>query len=193
MPIGIGYMIVPNPWSDLSSSRALPMSSGQTPGSRLEENPTRAYRDALIQVLQRLNQATDPLADDIAELFADFDSRYEPTMRLAIEMLSRRDQWLDPLLASFASDASLPEMLDSGYTVLLEQVVGDLLDALSHAEQRELADVAATAASHLGLNWSPTVLPDSIADWRQLSAMFATNDGHLRKVAVAQQRPATIG
>lgn len=174
--------------------RCLPVATGFGPNSRLEERPISAYRRAVQITLARIAVDDDPLADDVADLLGDFDNRFEYTTRLLTEMLARRDQWFDPLLAGFRGPRPLDALFEAGLEDLFAQVVDDVLAQLTDAERSELTELACGAATNLGYHWPEHRLPEHVAGWRQLAAMFCTADGRLRRrLTRAQGFPAGPG
>ena len=161
--------------------RSLPVASGHRPHMRLEERPTATYCRAVAQVFARMAD-DDPLADDIAALIGDYDDRHERVSDLLVDLLARRDQWLEPLLFGFAHGrAALHDMLNDALESLFGQVVEDVTTSIDAAEQYELAELARYAAAQLDVDWPWQQLPDQPVGWRLIATLLTTADGHFRK------------
>ena len=161
--------------------RSLPVASGHRPHLRLEERPTATYRQAVAQVFSRMSD-DDPLADDIAALLGDYDDRYERISNLLVDLLARRDQWLEPLLVGFSHGRdALHDMVNEALEMLFRQVVEAVTANISAAEQDELATLARHAAKQLDVDWPWPHLPDQAAGWRLIATLLTTGAGQLRQ------------
>jgi ATP-dependent exoDNAse (exonuclease V) beta subunit len=161
--------------------RSLPVASGHRPHMRLEERPTATYRRAVARVFARMAD-DDPLADDIAALVGDYDDRHERISNLLIDLLARRDQWLEPLLVGFGHGrAALHDMLNDALATLFRQVVEDVTASIDIAEQDELAVLARHAAGQLEVDWPWPHLPDQPAGWRLIATLLTTGGGQFRR------------
>ncbi len=161
--------------------RSLPVASGHRPHLLLEERPTATYRQAVAQVFSRMSD-DDPLADDIAALLGDYDDRYERIGNLLVDLLARRDQWLEPLLVGFSHGRdALHDMVNEALDTLFRQVVEDVTANISAAEQDELATLARHAAQQLDVDWPWPQLPDQAAGWRLIATLLTTGAGQLRQ------------
>ncbi len=137
-------------------------------GVRIVEQGKPFYEAAADRLLQRLYQR-----DDAASLVADFlafvDNDARSAASLLTYMLSRRDQWLDPVraLAANSDPAVTGQLLNAAASAVRAAVESDIerrLDAHDKDMLAKLADLTGTAA-----------------EWDTLFDILRTAQGDLRK------------
>ena len=139
----------------MSLIRQLPLASGLYPYTRLLEAPEDLYVSATRRVLYKLYE-DDPLGPYVAEFLAFVDNDYARAQRLLINMLSRRDQWLDAVRelvsAHQRSPDALQAVLSQGVERLVDRAVSELTSLLDDAQIETMEAVVRGVAAAMGQN-----------------------------------------
>ncbi|MCZ6641609.1 MAG: UvrD-helicase domain-containing protein, partial [Gammaproteobacteria bacterium] len=163
----------------MSLIRQLPLASGLYPYTRLLEDPEDLYLSATRRVLYKLYE-DDPLGPCVAEFLAFVDNDYGRAQRLLINMLSRREQWLDPVRELVSAHQHSPDalqtILSQGVERLVDRAISELTSMLSSAQIQTMdavvRSVAATLERDVELNRSR---------WRLLGETLTTKRGRFRR------------
>lgn len=164
-----------------------PVESGIGGRSQLLEHPKKVYRRAVEHTLASI-ESDEKIQHDLQELFVHLDNNLETVIELLVNLLSRRDQWLLPLLS--ARDAR--EYLEGVLKELTEECLNELSELLlPHASELcALADYAGTncledkpesnlcqLADCIDL---PESDPASLDQWRLITDFLLTATGDWR-------------
>ncbi len=164
-----------------------PVESGIGGRSQLLEHPKKVYRRAVENALSAL-ESDGQIQHDLRELLLHLDNNLETVIELLINLLSRRDQWLLPLLS--ARDAR--EYLEGVLKELTQECLNELSELLwQHASELcLLADYAGTNCltdkpeSSLcqlsGCNALPSIEPTELERWRLITDFLLTANGQWR-------------
>lgn len=164
-----------------------PVESGIGGRSQLLEHPKKVYRRAVESALVSI-ESEGQLQHDLQELFVHLDNNLETVIELLVNLLSRRDQWLLPLLS--ARDAR--EYLEGVLKELTQECLNELSELLwPHASELcLLADYAGTNCledkpeSNLcqlsGCVALPEAEPETLQQWRLLTDFVLTATGDWR-------------
>ncbi len=174
--------------------RQMPHASGLGALPDLEELSVMLCRRAAAKAIARMDDGEDPAAEAARIVLGYLDNNYDRLQKLIVEMLERRDQWLE--LTTLPNDAGTREALE---TIWSEIVIGDLarLRKAMSSQAPFAEDVTACAAA--AAQWlygegsdSPiaacrdlTNLPpasvDALPQWRGLAELLLTKPGLFRK------------
>ncbi len=174
--------------------RQMPHASGFGALPDVEELSVMLCRRAAGQAISRMDEGDEPAAEAARIVLGYLDNNYDRLQTLIVDMLERRDQWLD--LTMLPNDARTREALERIWNDI---VVGDLTRLRramsSHAPfAEEVVACAATAAQCLSdrgldspiaacrdLTNFPPASPDALPQWRGLAELLLTKGGTLRK------------
>ena len=163
----------------MSVIRQLPLASGLYPYTQLLENPEDLYLSATRSVLFKLYE-DDPLGPTIAEFFAFVDNDYARAQRLIVNMLSHRDQWLDPVRELVSAHQKSPEalqaILSQGVERLVDRAISELTNLLTDAQVEAMETIVRGVATALEQKVEHTG-----ARWRLLGETLTTKKGRLRR------------
>ncbi|MGH1371594.1 MAG: UvrD-helicase domain-containing protein [Cellvibrionaceae bacterium] len=164
-----------------------PVESGIGGRSQLLEHPKKIYRRAVENALASI-ESDGQIQHDLRELYLHLDNNLETVIELLINLLSRRDQWLLPLLS--ARDAR--QYLEGVLKELTQECLNELSQLLwQHAsELSALADYAGSNCledkpeSNLcqlsGCDALPESEPDELERWRLITDFLLTATGDWR-------------
>ena len=156
----------------MSLTGRLPLASGFDRRTRLVEDGAPLYEAAARQVLNRLFE-DDPLSAEIGRFLALNGNDAGKARRLLVEMLGRRDQWLDAVTAVAADREAARTVLERSVRALVGSVIDGVEQAVPSALREELAWMIDFAAAH------GNALPTSF--WTAASALCMTQAGQFRK------------
>ena len=163
----------------MSLIRQLPLASRLYPYTRLLEAPEDLYVSATRRVLYKLYE-DDPLGPYVAEFLAFVDNDYARAQRLLINMLSRRDQWLDAVRelvsAHQRSPDALQAVLSQGVERLVDRAVSELTSLLDDAQIETMEAVVRGVAAAMGQN-----VEQAGSRWRLLGKTLTTQRGKFRR------------
>jgi len=173
-----------------SITRQLPLDSQLGAPADTLETPELAYRQAVHQLLARLE--TDPaLGRDLEQLVRHLDSNLGSVESLLIQLLGKRDQWLGVMLEAQSEHAR--DYLESVLDELIEEELTGLHTALGYrasdlcllvdqaAQNLQKEQPESSMTRLLGLTDLPAARPEALADWRALADMLLTGKGYWRK------------
>ena len=180
-----------------SLARRLPVLSGIGAGLGVEEDARKLYELASERLLLHLPQGTARDRAAVATLLAHVDNDVRKFIRLAAEMLARREAWLPELPADVEADgqeAAARRELEDARGMLVLHHLAALREAFPEDLLAECCFYARGAADVLvadGLNtavsaWAGvSVLPgielDDVPLWHGLAAFLLTREGKPRK------------
>ena len=156
----------------MSLTGRLPLASGFDRRTRLVEDGTPLYEAAAHQVLNRLFE-DDPLDAEIACFLALNGNDAGKARRLLVEMLGRRDQWLDAVTAVAADRDAAEAALTRSVRALVDSVIDGVEQAVPPALREELVWMVEFASAR------QNALPASF--WPAASALCMTQKGEFRK------------
>ncbi|MCZ6617094.1 MAG: UvrD-helicase domain-containing protein [Gammaproteobacteria bacterium] len=163
----------------MSVIRQLPLASGLYPYTRLLEEPGDLYLNATRQVLYKLYE-DDPLGPTIAEFLALVDNDYAQAQRLIINMLARRDQWLDAVRelvsAHQRSPDALQAILSRGVDRLVDRAISELTSRLDNGQIETMDAIVRGVAAARKQN-----VEHAGARWRLLGETLTTQKGRFRR------------
>jgi len=177
-------------------SARLPLSARFGAPLATTETPEDLYREAVTQVLRRIDTPTavyDVDADALETLLAHLGNNLNRLGELLTGMLARRDQWLRHLGATSAADSRAT--LESALTQAVEDELGQLSTRLASVDRAELLAVTAQMAAHLAasgvvepdprLHWQHQSWPSpglaGLTHWQGLAALLLTAAGTWKK------------
>jgi ATP-dependent exoDNAse (exonuclease V) beta subunit len=171
-----------------SISQQMPFESqlGHTP--EILDNPHTAYRLAARDTLKQLTQSGE-LQTHLTRLIQHFDNKLDRIETLLVQLLTKRDQWLGPMLQSKDQRHILEMML----TEVIEEQLHMAQDTLApiaselglladHAAQQLQASSSPINAC-LGLCGLPDTHIDAVPQWLGIKELLLTQKGELRKSA----------
>lgn len=156
----------------MSLTGRLPLASGFDRRTRLVEDGAPLYEATAHQVLNRLFE-DDPLSTEIGRFLALNGNDAGTARRLLVEMLGRRDQWLDAVTAVAANHEAAQAALERSVRELARSVISGVAQAVPASLRDELAWMIDFAADHRG------PLPTSF--WPAASALCLTKSGQFRQ------------
>ncbi len=180
--------------------RQMPHASGLGALPDIEELSVMLCRRAAAQAIARMDDGEDPAAEAARIVLHYLDNNYDRLQMLIVEMLERRDQWLN--LTMLPNEAGTREALEKIWN---EIVVGDLTRlrqamSLHVSVADEIVACAAAAAECLhdrradspiaacrDLTTLPPAFPDALPQWQGLAALLLTREGRVRKTVTKQE------
>ncbi len=160
----------------MSLTRQMPVSSGFDRAARLVENAEDFYSLAAHRLFRRLHN-NDPLAEEIARFIALIDNDAHRAQRLVVNMLARRDHWLDEVTELVAAHQRSPDsvggLLNAALRGLVATVADSLEQQLSAALLNELDWMVDRARGH------SRETPGTF--WRAAGELVTTAQGAPRK------------
>ena len=182
---------------NLGLARRLPVLSGLGHGLGVEEHADELYRRAATQLLTHLSDGEPAHAAAIAAVLVHLDNRVQAFLDLVVEILRRREAWIDLLpggLASAEPPAAVRARLEAARAALVCAHLESLRGAFPEALLREACALAHGAAlvlqregtdSTIAIWGSTTALPDaSLASapfWAGLAQLLLRSDGAPRR------------
>ena len=159
----------------MSLAGRLPLASGFGRRSQPVEDAAELYEKAAHKVLNRLFN-DDPLSDEIGRFLALNDNSAGRARRLLIDMLRRRDQWLDLVHAVARADrAAAQSVLAHGIKRLVDRETGEIEQRVPAGLRAEL-DWMINFAAENGVK--PELPP---LRWPAASSLCMTQGGTFRK------------
>ena len=177
--------------------RSLPIASRLGDGLAVTADAAPLYSAAVRNTFEHLAAET-PLAAELVDVFALFDNDYRRLHDALVEMLARRDQWLElvthVLRGTVHGRASIPAAdhpigvdIDAAVHRLHRSAFGDIRADLDDALAVELARAASIRADRLRFDWPWSDLPEDLPSWQFIADLVATRDGTARsRFGVAQ-------
>ena len=168
----------------------LPISSGLGDRLRIVEDGEPFYREAIDETFERLGH-DDELNSELVGLLALFDNDYEKARASMSAMLAKRDQWLEVVLLTLRAGQSdvhaddsrrraITSAIEAGIRALHANVISDVTADLDERLCNELADVAASAARRLAVDWPSSGLPTELEQWHFIADLITTRGGQPR-------------
>ncbi len=152
------------------------------------ENAESVYREAVGNALERIAARTASFGDEIAAMVAAFDNNPDNVRDLLVDMLTKRDQWLEhiPALAGGALsqvDADLlADQLQQARSSFCKRRQQEFVDAVSVTSGLWEECVELVAASKPQKNKpEPFYGMDDPSDWDHLVYLFLTGQDSWRK------------
>jgi len=81
-------------------ARQLPVLSGLGGGQQIAEDPGALYREAAERTMAVIEDANEPLKNDVVRILDRYDNQYDKLVELLTGMLASREQWMPHLLAA---------------------------------------------------------------------------------------------
>ena len=156
----------------MSLTGRLPLASGFDRRTRLVEDGAPLYEAAAHQVLNRLFEDA-PLNAEIARFLALNGNDAGKARRLLVEMLARRDQWLDAVAAVAKDRDAAQAALERSVEALVRSAIDGAEQAVPPALRDELAWMVEFATA--GHDLPPAEF------WPAASALCLTRSGQFRK------------
>ena len=156
----------------MSLTGRLPLASGFDRRTELVEDGSPLYEAAANEVLNRLFD-DDPLSAEIARFLALNGNDAGKARRLLIEMLGRRDQWLDAVTAIVADRQTARRLLEQSVQALIQTAIDGMEQAVPTMLRHELAWMVKFAA--------PPKDSSATAFWAAAGALCLTKAGEFRK------------
>ena len=122
----------------MSLAGRLPLASGFGRRTKPVEDGARLHEAAANKVLDRLFN-DDPLGADIARFLAVNDNDAGKARRLLVNMLGRRDQWLDAVRDVLDDRQSVRSQLEQSVQALIQTAIDGIEGAMPAELRRELA------------------------------------------------------
>ena len=165
----------------MSLAGRLPLASGFGRRSQPMEDASKLYEKAAHRLLNRLFN-DDLLSKEIGRFLALNDNDAGRARRLLIDMLRRRDQWLDQVRAVVRADrATAQAVLERSAKQLVDSVTGEIGQLIPDTLRRELQWMIAFATD----NGTEPKLPPSF--WPAASSLCMTKSGAYRKSLTKRQ------
>ena len=169
-----------------SLAGALPLGAGPEGRATPVEDAVPLYDGAVDRLFERLRDAAGSAAASLAQEIGRFlmllDNDAAMARRLIVEMLARRDQWLEPvqtLLNAHLEDAgSVAPALNANVRQLTDAVINDLRRTLDPDLEEELRWLVQFAADHEG--------PQG-AFWPTAKKLCMTGRGQFRKTLTKRE------
>lgn len=171
-----------------SISQQMPFESklGHTP--EILDNPNLAYEIAARETLQHLNTSND-LQAHLIRLVKHFDNKLDRIEALLMQLLAKRDQWLNIIFQSKDQrrllELMLVEVIEEhllNSQDILAPISSELAILADHAAS-QLAQSSSPIQSCLGLMDTPPASADAMTQWLGLVELLLTQKGELRKSA----------
>ncbi len=173
-----------------SLTQQLPLDSGLGAQPETLEQPQQAYRLAA-QALLKYLEKDSPFQADISRLVQHLDNNLDAIEALLINLLGRREQWLELLLATGQQQAR--DYLEG----VLEEVICEQLEDCAHQLSGCASDIALLAdyaGSNLreqqidsplallaGASSLPAASPEQLPQWLGIRELLLTQKGEWRK------------
>ena len=157
--------------------RSMPV-QGSIIGTQLTDQPDILYKEAAELLIERLYD-DDPLSDFILQFLYLCDNNADRAVRLLMNMLEKRDQWL-PMAASLTLGVSkepskFRDSIQDSVGKLRETILTDVAGLFDLGEEASLQNVYSLLFDESGRN------PDFHQILIELSAIFLTKQKTLRK------------
>jgi ATP-dependent helicase/nuclease subunit A len=164
--------------------RRLPLLIGDAGSRRVSDDASELYRRAARRTLLEAETEDVAWAAPVRQLLAHLDNDWRRAEQLLVDMLARRDQWLDlvggpPDRARLA--AGLEALVDAEFSALAEGCTPTLrtqLVALAHAAGRELQSRDGELSAPVLLEFSGAATDR--AGWCAVAGLLLTQKGDLR-------------
>ena len=168
----------------------LPIASGLGDRLRIVEDGEPFYREAIDKTFERIGQ-NDELNAELVGLLALFDNDFEKARASMSTMLAKRDQWLEVVMLTLRAGQSdihaddsrrraITSAIEAGIRALHANVISDVTADLDQRLCNELADVAASAALRLAVDWPSSGLPTELEQWHFIADLITTRGGQPR-------------
>ena len=156
----------------MSLAGRLPLASGFDRRTELVEDGAPLYEAAANEVLNRLFH-DDPLSAEIARFLALNGNDAGKARRLLVEMLGRRDQWLDAVMAVAADPHTARSLLERSVQALIQTATDGIEQAVPAGLRNELAWIVEFATSPNDSS--------ATAFWAAAGALCLTKTGAFRQ------------
>lgn len=195
-------------------TKQTPILSGFGVSPKITENPDTLYEQATSNLLQHLHDS-NKIAADIEVLLLHLDNRLDQVKNLLVNMLKKRDQWLEDIvqLMSTVSDTEVSDTirlhLEQNLLKITQDALKDLYDTLPHKRSQtqgcltpslldellSLAEFALNITGHTasGRQVSDTTVSDTLGYsfpdtvWKTIADWLFTNQNTLRKTVDKRQ------
>ena len=165
----------------MSLAGRLPLASGFGRRSQPLEDAAELYSKAAHKLLNRLFK-DDPLSGEVGRFLELNDNNVDRARRLLVDMLRRRDQWLDQVRSVAGADrATAQAVLARGVKRLVDRVTGEVERSIPCDLQNELRWMVAFAAG----NGIDPQLPSTL--WPAAASLCMTQGGSFRKMLNKRQ------
>ncbi|MEC9251645.1 MAG: UvrD-helicase domain-containing protein, partial [Pseudomonadota bacterium] len=149
---------------------------------QIAEDARWLYDEAADRLLEKTNNQ-DPLRADISRFVAMVGNDFDLARNLIADMLSRRDQWLDPVSSvareTFNKDQPrFIEVVESAIKSIMDRTKNTLSDSIPKSLIEEINELCAFSAHNLKLPF--TQLSD-FRDWRFFSRIATTQNRSFRQ------------
>jgi ATP-dependent helicase/nuclease subunit A len=167
--------------------RSLPVASRVGDATAVTTDVRPLYADAVRRTFEP-GVVDPPLGAELADVFALFDNDYQRLHDALVDMLGRRDQWLELIARVLRGtvrdrnglptiDHSIGADIDAAVRRLHRNAFDDVEAELDAALAADLARAASTRAARLHRDWPWAGLPDELAGWRFIAELVLTRDG----------------
>ncbi len=156
----------------MSLTGRLPLASGFDRRTELVEDGAPLHEAAANDLLNRLFN-DDPLSAEIARFLALNGNDAGKARRLLVEMLGRRDQWLDAVMAVAANRQAAQSLPEQSVQALIQAAIDGIEQAVPTGLRDELAWMVKFAASPSNSS--------AAAFWAAAGALCLTKAGEFRR------------
>ena len=159
---------------------------------QIAEDARWLYDEAADRLLEKTNNK-DPLRADISRFVALVGNDFDIARNLIADMLSRRDQWLDPVSnvarETFAKDRPrLTEVVESAIKSIMDRTKDALSNSIPKSLLDEINELCVFSAHNLQ---QPFTQLSDFDDWRFFSRIATTRNRSFRqRVTVREGFPA---
>ncbi|HEY1900802.1 MAG TPA: UvrD-helicase domain-containing protein [Terracidiphilus sp.] len=177
-----------------------PLLSGLGGGLAIAEQPNDLYRRAARRTINEIGHPGSPLDASVESLLVWRDNNWQELEDLLVEMLSKRDRWMQEFVLSHSPDwDALRARLERPFVNAIRDALAQislLLDQVPNARQEALLLARFACAQPNGEKHrplaelaefpnAPFLTPDALEDAREallcLSQLLLTNDGAFRQ------------
>jgi ATP-dependent exoDNAse (exonuclease V) beta subunit len=155
---------------------------------KISEDAHELYRQAVLDILATLDQAL-PWSESLATLLLHLDNDCSKALRLFVDMLSRREQWLPHIIGN-----NPRENLERALAGIVEEHLLRVKQQLDPIDTSELLSLLRFAAKNVVNNDSfsplancqdlyqiPEADPEQLAQWFGLAYFLLTKEGSFRR------------
>ena len=162
---------------------------------RFAEDARWLYQEAADRLLEK-TEDKDPLSSDISRFVSMIGNDFELARNLVADMLSRREQWLDPV-SNAARDSMgndpgrFIQLIESAIESILDRTIATLRAAIPQNTLGEIKELCTISASNLEQPFSNLSNP---RDWCFFSRIATTKNRSFRaRITVLEGFPSEAG
>lgn len=172
-------------------TKSLPLLSRFGSQPNISALPQNLYRETIQTVLTHLEDEHVAWSQDIATLLLHLDNNVNQLHGLLIDLITKRDQWMQYIHLDLSNDAIKVE-LERHLGLVIYDRLTELAQSIPHSERKELLAILRFAAAHCdktesqiaafaNLNALPMTTPDNLAIWQSMAGFLLTKDYSWRK------------